>query len=117
MNCTESDLMVKEKCLSKLCKNQHNIKTVEVIKATSCLKNNRFDPIFDISSNNVINGSFKLFSMLSDIFNAMLIHGCSNEILNSSIIKPIVKDKRKSKNISNNYRGIFLSSVIMKLSK
>ena len=45
----------------------------------------------------------------------MLIHGMSPSSLQSSTLVPILKDKRKSLSLSDNYRAIALSSPICKV--
>ena len=45
----------------------------------------------------------------------MLIHGFSFNKLNKSVMKPIIKNKKKCHSDSNNYRGIALSSILSKL--
>ena len=79
------------------------------------LKNNTYDFIFDISSNNIKKGSDELFRKFAFVFQLMISHDFSNKKLDISIIKSIPKDKRKSLSCSNNYRGISLSPVINKL--
>ena len=86
-----------------------------VLKGVNNLKNDKFDPTFKISSNNIKFGSDQLFRMISILFQLMLSHGISNELLNRSVIISIPKDKRKSLCNSNNYRGISLNTVFNKL--
>ena len=97
------------------CKTTHNIDKNYIIKANTNLKNIKYDYVFEISSNNIKNGTDTLFSKLAVLFDLMISHGVSNENLNRSIIKSIPKDKRKPLSCSNNYRGISLSSIISKL--
>ena len=66
-------------------------------------------------SDHLINGSNKLFIMLSIMFNAMLTHGFNPEDHLLSTIIYIPKANRGSINSSDNYRGISLSNSICKL--
>ena len=79
------------------------------------LKPNKDDGNNGFKSDHVINGSNKLFIMLSIMFNAMLTHGYNPEDLLLSTIISIPKDNRGSKNSSDNYSVIYLSNSIYKL--
>ena len=70
---------------------------------------------YGFKSDHLINGSNKLFIMLSIMVNAMLTHGFNPEDLLLSTIISIPKDNRGSMNSSDNYRGISLSNSICKL--
>ena len=104
-----------EKCINKSCSSPHSFSLKQIINAISSLKSNQKDYTYNILSNNFINGSVKLFNFLNKIFNSILIHGCTDYIFNQSITVPIVKNKRKSKNDSSNYRAITLGSIICKI--
>ena len=93
----------------------HDINVNNIIDAVAKLKNDKFDPIYSISSFNIIHGTDKLYNYLSIVFKILLHHGISNEDLNRSILVPLPKNKRKSLNNSSNYRAIALSSIIGKL--
>ena len=73
------------------------------------------DGNYGFKSDHLINGSNKLFIILSIMFNAMLTHGFNPEDLLLSTIISIPKDNRGSMNSSDNYRGISLSNSICKL--
>ena len=45
----------------------------------------------------------------------MIRHGCSSQLINRSIIKPIPKDKKKSLSDSKNYRAIAKNTIISKI--
>ena len=109
------NLRINNICLNGSCKTNHNINLNDVRNAVKLLKNNKVDHVYDISSDNIIYGSDSLFRILAIIFNAMLIHGFSFDKFNRSVVKLIVKDKKKSKSDSNNYRAISLSSIFLKL--
>ena len=102
-------------CLKNKCKSDHSISAVEVRNIVRNLKNNKHDHIYKVSSNAIKNATEFFYRNLALIFNLMVTHGISTEKIHKSIIISIVKDKRKSKSSSDNYRGISLSSVFCKL--
>ena len=55
------------------------------------------------------------FVLLSLLFQCMLSHRIIPEDMGLGTIIPIIKNKRKSYNDSNNYRAITLSSILGKL--
>ena len=79
------------------------------------LKPHKDDGNYGFKSDHLINGSNKLFIMLSIMFNAFLTHGFNSEDLLLSTIISIPKDNRGSMNSSDNYRGISVSNSICKL--
>ena len=79
------------------------------------LKPHKDDGNYGFKSDHLINGSNKLFIMLSIMFNAMLTHGFNPEDLLLSTIISIPKYNRGSMNSSDNYRGISFSNSICKL--
>ena len=79
------------------------------------LKPHKGDGNYGFKSDHLINGSNKLFIMLSIMFNVMLTHGFNPEDLLLSTIISIPNDNRGSLNSSDNYRGISLSNSICKL--
>ena len=87
-----------------------------IIELTLILfKPHKDDGNYGFKSDHLINGSNKLFIMLSIMFNAMLTHGFNPEDHLLSTIIFIPKDNRYSMNSSDNYRGISLSNSICKL--
>ena len=72
------------------------------------LKPHKDDGNYGFKSDHLINGSNKLFIMLSIMFNAMQTHGFNPE----DLLLSIPKDNRGSMNSSDNYRGISLSNSI-----
>ena len=68
-----------------------------------------------IFTDHFINGPDRLFIILSIIFNSMLVHGIApSELLVGTMI-PIVKDYRKSRKQSDNYRTLTLGTVLSKV--
>ncbi len=68
-----------------------------------------------LMSDNIIHGTHSLYVLLTVVFNAMLIHGVSPDIMILGTMIPIPKNKKKSLCNSDNYRAIALSSIIGKI--
>ena len=66
------------------------------------------------NSNHLINGGHRLLVVLSLLFNCMMVHGHTRDLLASTIIY-IPKDMRTSLCKSDNYRGISLLNAIFKV--
>ena len=66
-------------------------------------------------SDHIIHGTSLLNEYISLLFTAMLVHGYSPEGFVLCTITSIPKNKRKSINDSDNYRGIALSSILSKI--
>ena len=107
--------LISDKCMKNVCMYDHSIDTEQIINAVKKLKNNKIDPVYGISSCNIVNGSDVLYNYLGVIFSLLFNHGISSVNLNKSILVPIPKNKRKSICDSSNYRAIALSSIVGKL--
>ena len=81
------------KCTNGECLNTHSISLKDILNAVSNLKTGQKDHIYEIVSNNFLNGTIKFYNYLTKIFNAVLTHGCTDEIFNQSFTIPIVKTK------------------------
>ena len=68
---------------------------------------------YGFKSDHLINGTNKLFTVLSIMFNAMLSHGFNPDDLLRTTIISIPKDSRGSMCSSDNYRCISLSNSIL----
>ena len=84
-------------------------------EAVSRIRNNKFDPVFDFTSNCLKNAPSILFDQLSSLFRYYLIHGHISELLMTSTLIPIPKDKLGDACSSENYRSIAISSMILKI--
>ena len=96
----------------------HDVRKVtpDIVKeAASNLRNSKSDPTFNFSSDCVKNSPDNLFSFLSTIIQAFLIHGRVTLFLLLATLVPLVKDKLATLNDSKNYRSIAMSSLILKL--
>ena len=67
------------------------------------------------SSDHIIHGSYLLRSHITSLFNVMISHGFAPMDFRLSTLIPIHKKKRKSRNDSDNYRAIALSSILGKM--
>ncbi len=90
--------------------------TPEMIsKAVSKLKRGKGDGGQGFDSDHLINGTPKLFYLLSTLFNLMIIHGhTASDLLYSSIVS-IPKNVRASLCSNDNYRGIALCCSVCKV--
>ena len=102
------ELLVNNKCNKNLCNlpNNHNVSTTIVTNAIANLKRGKDDEIFEMYSDHFIHATESVKVALSQIITLMLKHGITNQIINKSIIKPILKNKQKSLSDTNNYKAI-----------
>ena len=107
--------LITNKCDLNQCNTSHDVTPGLIGKCVKKLKNFKKDLVYNISSSGIIFGTDLLNLHFSQIFKACICHGLCNKDVNSSVIVPIPKDKRKSLNNSNNYRGISLNTVVSKL--
>ena len=84
-------------------------------EAVSRIKNSKSDPVFDFTSNCLKNAPSILFDQLSSLFRYYLIHGHISELLMTSTLIPIPKDKLGDASSSENYRSIAISSMVLKI--
>ena len=107
--------LIKCKCSEGKCTSCHNITVGDIFTAVQQVKHGKKDGSNKCNTDYIKDGSHKLYVLLALLFNAMLCHGYASPSFMSSVIIPIPKDKRKSLNNSDNYRGIALSSVLGKI--
>ena len=91
----------------------HCITVPHVQVAIKKLKAAKSDCTDHLVSDHFINGTDRLFTLISLLFTCMLSHGVSPLGLLCSTMVPVPKDKRGSK--SDNYRAIAISSILGKL--
>ena len=113
LNSIDNNIM--SSCCNNSCHSNHVICTSEVIDAIKELKPNKSDGNEGCQSDHLIHGTCRLHVLLSQLFTCMLKHGYAPESFLLSTITSIPKNKRKSLNDSNNYRGIALSSILGKV--
>ena len=93
----------------------HCIDVNQIMSAVHKLKPGNFDCIDNMYSDNLKNGTYTLYHMISILFTSMPIHGVSPGDLLLSTLVPIPKNKRGNKCNSNNYRQIAISSILEKI--
>ena len=86
-----------------------------IIKVIKNLNSNKNDSCFNFKSDAFLNCAQILGDPLSKLFKSYLSHGYIPEVCLSCSLTPIVKDKKKSKGVSNNYRLIAVSSLLLKI--
>ena len=101
--------------LNQDCLNRALFNIVHIKQAVGQLKNNKHDGNNGLVSDNIINGTDKLFEILTKLFNCMLTHGCSVNDMLLGTLTPIVKDRRAKLSSSDNFRSICLQNVLCKL--
>ena len=113
----ELDGLVRDKCMdyNSDCKNLHSISVVQIRNAVNKLKSGNYEYHSDLSTDSIKNGSDLLYLYLSFLYSMMITHGYSNDTFNTVVFNPIVKDGRKSKCDSSNYRAISLNSLFSKI--
>ena len=79
------------------------------------IKPDKSDPEFDITTDNLKNAPISLYVHLANFFRSVLIHGSISQSLLICDILLLLKDKRGATDDSNNYRGIALSSILLKV--
>ena len=95
---------------------QSVIITPAIIKqCISRLKSGKDDGDLGFKSDHLITGSHRLHVVLSLIFNVMVNHGYTPDVLLKSTIVSIPKYPKVSLSNSDNYRGISLFNCICKL--
>ena len=109
------DKLIVTKCQAGSCGFNHDVSVDNVKTSVKLLKKHKHDGDLGHYSDHLIFGTDTLNVYLSLLITSMISHGYAYQQLLLSTIIPIVKNKRKSVNNSNNYRGIALSGVIGKL--
>ena len=79
------------------------------------IKPNKSDPEFDLTTDNLKNAPHSLYVHLSNFFQGILIQGAVNTSLLVCAIILLVKNKKGATDDSSNYRGIALSSILLKV--
>ena len=93
----------------------HMINVEQIVDSVAKLKLGKSDCSQQIFSDNVINGTHKLYVYMSLLFSCMLVHGSPPAGLLLSSIFPIPKDKRGNRSNSANYRAIALGRLFCKM--
>ena len=89
--------------------------TSEINSCILLLKPGKSGGLSSCSSDHIINGTCNLRDHITNLFNMMISHGFAPIDFRLSTLIPIPKNKRKSVNMSDNYRAIALSSILGKV--
>ena len=79
------------------------------------IKNGKTDPEFDLTTDCFKQAPIELSEHLSNFLKSCLIHGYMSQSLLLCAIIPLVKDVNGKLDDSNNYRGIGLSCLLLKI--
>jgi len=100
---------------------QSDVSTVEKINdqlvrdGLNHLKGNKKDSLFSFTSDLLINGPPILISHLTNMFRMFLVHGRVATFMLICTLLPLVKDNLGDLASSDNYRGIAIGSLVLKL--
>ena len=108
INKNSTDELIQDKMNYEL--SEHDIKL-----AMKSLASGKSDGNIGIFSDHIIRGSDLLHKYILLLYNAMLNHGYTPELMCMGTIIPLVKNKRQCTNNSDNFRGICLQSSLCKL--
>ena len=109
--------LVINKCSSGMCEyaHCHSVNGDTVRNAVFKLKSDKDDEVYNLCTNSFIHATDLVFEKLGELVSVMIRHGLASEIINTSIIKPIPKNKKKLISDSNNYRAISKNTIIRKI--
>ena len=93
----------------------HVISDEMVKKAIGKLNKGKGDVSDLVFTDSFINAPLIVYEFLAKVFSSMLLHGFSCNIFDLIKFSPLIKDKRKSHNDSNNYRAIAINSCVCKI--
>ncbi len=105
---------IRRTCDSGTCTATHSFSAADVKTAIGHLKPGKTDGDVGHCTDHLLHGTPKLNIYIALLFSSMVSHGCSPMGLMVSTILSIPKNRRKSLNDSDNYRGIALNSVLAK---
>lgn len=111
----ELECKLRSKCLPHICNCGHVFNREIIVKAVKKVKRGKSDGESAMFTDHLKNGTNKLFECISILLTCMLRHGYAPKTMMTATILPIPKDKKKSLNVSSNYRGIALSSILAKV--
>jgi hypothetical protein len=110
----ELSASVLDQCQGGECYSSHSISPCDVAKAMGKLKPGKSDAVPGLYSDHFINACHELYIHLALFLNSMLFHFDVGAVMSQSILVPIPKDRKKSMNVSSNYRSIAISSIVGK---
>ena len=86
-----------------------------VTKLLDRLNNGKSDQVFNFKSDGLKTAKDIIAAPLAKVLKSFLIHGYVTDLFLSCSLIPLIKDNRKSKTVSSNYRLIAISSLLLKL--
>ena len=115
--CKENEINISNFCKTndKACSHLHNTNIKQIKSAINKLNSNNNETNSVLSTNALKNGTDFLCLHLSFMLTIMIRHGYSNTVFNTVTFTPLIKNERKNKNISDNYRAIALNSMFSKI--
>ena len=93
----------------------HRITPRLISRLIAKLKSDKNDENFDFKSNAFKATAFLISKPLCLLIKGFLVHGHFTDVFLRSSLVPLVKNHRKSKKDSNNYRLIAVSSILLKI--
>ena len=115
MSCVTNEIKGKLDELSNDDVNSSLFAVCDIISAVKLLSCGKSDGQTGLFSDHIVHGPHRLYSCLTSLFNAMIIHGMSPKDMLKSVMLPIVKNKKVQRNRSDNFRAVCLQSVLCKL--
>ena len=88
---------------------------MDIVKAIKGLNKDKSDGNVGFTSNHLLHGGNKLYVLLSLLFNAMIVHSHTPDIMLKSTIISIPKNASGDLSNSENYRGITLCNSLCKV--
>ena len=89
--------------------------SADIQNAISHIKRNKSDGVFNLFSDNFVNAPVSLMDHLAALLNLCLSHGYIPDTLLLSTLIPIPKDRMGNLTCSQNYRGIALCAICLKI--
>ena len=86
-----------------------------VAEAVSHLRSCKSDPVFKFCSGCIKNAPLLFYEHLASLFRSYLMHGHISSVLLLSTLIPLLKNKLGNVCVSENYRSIAISSLILKV--
>ena len=108
------DSRIDNSCPNNTAIHPHSITVQDVKKAIIDLKQGKKEEN-GLYTNHFINGTDRLFILITLLFNCMLIHGIAPDDLLLGTMIPLIKNSRGNKQCSDNYRSLTIGTGLSKL--
>ena len=104
------------RCKRNNIESEHKAITVQnVVTCIASLKYGKSDASYQLYSDHFMQGTNRLFVMITLLYSSMMLHGTIPTAMNISTLVPVPKNQNKSLNSSDNYRVIALSTTVGKI--